>query len=302
MSDEVFLGVAFTSGTEEVVIPFFDRGLPVEYELTRSIRVVSRSGRKKVGILNTDAKLMGGMDMRSFNQTPEWSIVTELKKQYDVSSVSPDAPIASDLDVLLVAQPSSLSQKQIDSLTDYVRKGGATLLFLDPFPFDNPSLSPELPKQPPGGPFGGGQPPEPKGNLRELLDVCGIDWPTTEIVWNAYNPHPKLADLQSTPEIVFIGKGSGARDAFNEEQSASAGLAGDRRRCFPGLLPARSRSARGSSSSRCCRPAPTGGTIAWSDVVQQGFMGISGHQPAAPAYSHGQKLHDGRADHGAASG
>ena len=138
MSDEVFLGVAFTSGTEEVVIPFFDRGLPVEYELTRSIRVVSRSGRKKVGILTTDAKLTGGIDMRTFSQTPEWSIVTELKKQYDVSSVSPDAPIASDLDVLLVAQPSSLTQRQIDTLTDYVRKGGATLLFLDPFPFDNP--------------------------------------------------------------------------------------------------------------------------------------------------------------------
>ena len=79
---------------------------------------------------------MGGMDMRSFSQTPEWSIVTELKKQYDVSSVSPDTPIPSDLDVLLVAQPSSLAQRQIDAVTDYVKKGGATLLFLDPFPYD----------------------------------------------------------------------------------------------------------------------------------------------------------------------
>ena len=300
MSDEVFLGVAFTSGTEEVVIPFFDRGLPVEYELTRSIRVVSRSGRKKVGILTTDAKLMGGMDMRTFNQTPEWSIVTELKKQYDVSSVSPDTPIASDLDVLLVAQPSSLTQKQIDGVTDYVRKGGATLLFLDPFPFDNPSLSPELPKQPPGGPFGGGQPPEPKGNLRELLDLCGIDWPTTEIVWNAYNPHPKLADLQSTPEIVFIGKGSGARDAFNEEQSASAGLQ-EIVTLFPGLFRSKSvgsglefiplladRADRRHASLERRRSARVHGNF--------------GHQPAAPPYSHGQELHACRPDHGAAPG
>ena len=162
MSDEIFLGVAFTSGTEEVVIPFFDRGLPVEYELTRSIRVVSKSGRKKVGILTTDAKLTGGMDMRTFSQTPEWSIVTELKKQYDVSSVSPDTPIATNLDVLLVAQPSSLAQRQIDNLTDYVKKGGATLLFLDPFPYDNPSIAPEVPKQPPGGMFGGGSRRSPR--------------------------------------------------------------------------------------------------------------------------------------------
>jgi ABC-2 type transport system permease protein len=277
MSDEIFLGVAFTSGTEEVVIPFFDRGLPVEYELTRSIRVVSKSGRKKVGILTTDAKLMGGMDMRTFSQTPEWSIVTELKKQYDVSSVSPDTPIASDLDVLLVAQPSSLAQRQIDAVTEYVKKGGATLLFLDPFPYDNPAIAPEVPKQPPGGMFGGGQPPEPKGDLRGLLDACGIDWPTNEIVWNMYNPHPKMADLQATPEIVFIGTGSGATDAFNEEQSASAGLQ-EIVTLFPGLLRSRAVGS-GLEFTPLLRTGPTGGTVAWSDFAQQGFMGFSGVNP-----------------------
>ena len=166
-------------------------------------------------------------------QNPEWSIVTELKKQYDVSSVSPDAPIPSDIDVLLVAQPSSLTQKQIDNLTAYVRKGGPTLLFLDPLPFENLQISPEVPKMPPGGPFGGGPPPEPKGDLRPLLDLLGIEWPTTEIVWNAYNPHPQLADLP--PEVVFVEPGSGAEDAFNPDQVATSGLQ-EVVMLFPGLL------------------------------------------------------------------
>ena len=123
MSAEVFLGVAFTSGLEEVVIPFFDRGLPVEYELTRSIRVVSRSGRKKVGILTTDAKMMGGFDMRSFSQNPEWSIVTELKKQYDVSSVSPDAPIAGGCQ-RPAGRPAVVADPEADRQPDRLREEG----------------------------------------------------------------------------------------------------------------------------------------------------------------------------------
>ena len=108
-----------------MVIPFFDRGLPVEYELTRSIRVVSRSARKKVGILSTDAKMMGGFDTRSFGQTPEWSIVTELKKQYEVSSVAADSPITAELDALIVAQPSSLTQKTDRQPHRVCEEGGA---------------------------------------------------------------------------------------------------------------------------------------------------------------------------------
>ena len=236
MSAEVFLGVAFTSGVEEVVIPFFDRGLPVEYELTRSIRVVSRSGRKKVGILSTDAKLMGGMDMRTFSQTPEWSIVTELKKQYDVSSVSPDTPIPSDVE-RPAGRPAIVADPEADRQPDRLRQEGRRR----PCSSSTPSRStirrsrPSCPRCRRADHSAAVQPPEPKGNLRPLLDLVGLDWPSGEIVWNAYNPHPKLADLQSTPEIVFIGKGSGAADAFNSDQIASAGLQ-EIVAIFPGLL------------------------------------------------------------------
>ncbi|MDO8348834.1 MAG: Gldg family protein, partial [Planctomycetota bacterium] len=51
---QVFLGLVVTCGTEEVVTPFIEQGLPLEYELARSIRVVANSVRKKVGELNTD--------------------------------------------------------------------------------------------------------------------------------------------------------------------------------------------------------------------------------------------------------
>ena len=33
--EEIFLGCAFTSGLEKVVVPFFDKGTPVEYEVIR---------------------------------------------------------------------------------------------------------------------------------------------------------------------------------------------------------------------------------------------------------------------------
>jgi len=283
-STEIFLGVAFTSGLEEVVIPFFDQGLPVEYELTRSIQVVSRAGRKKVGILNTDAKLMGGFDQRSFGQTPEWSIVTELKKQYDVSSVAPDAAIDAELDVLLVAQPSSLTQPQIDNLTAFVKQGGATLLLMDPFPVDNPQIAPEVPKQPAGGPFGGGAPPDQKGDLTELLKLVNVEWPTTQIVWNPYNPHPQLADMP--PEVVFIGHDPYATDAFNPDQPATAGLQ-EVVSLFPGLLRAREGGA-GPEFTPLLRTSDKGGIIEWSEAVEQGFMGVSGINPRRRHVASGQ--------------
>jgi ABC-2 type transport system permease protein len=129
---------------------------------------------------------------------------------------------------------------------------------------------------PPGGPFGGGPPPEPKGNLRAFLDLLGIEWPSADIVWNAYNPHPKL-DLQATPEIVFLGKGSGAQDAFNPQQIASSGLQ-EIVTLFPGLLRPKTGGA-GPEFIPLLRTSTTGGTLLWSEVVQQGFMGISGINP-----------------------
>ncbi len=60
---EVLLGAAVRSGLSKVVIPFFESGVPVEYELVRSINTVAQPRRAKLGIVNTDANFMGGFSM-----------------------------------------------------------------------------------------------------------------------------------------------------------------------------------------------------------------------------------------------
>ena len=267
-SEEIYLGVAFTSGPEEVVVPFLDRGLSVEYELIRSIRVASRVKRKKVGVLATDARMLGGFDFSamSMGQNNEWQVVTELKKQYEVSSVAADTPIPSDLDALIVAQPSSLTQPQIDNLTAYVRHGGATLMFLDPLPLVDPSLSPREPKTPPGGPFGGSPPPTPKGDLKPLLDLLGVNWPDTSIVWQPYNPHPQLPGL--SPEFVFVATASGAADAFGDDR-VSKGLQ-EVVLLFPGHF---RESGATTKLTPLLRTNAAGGTLEWSETVERGLFG-----------------------------
>ena len=63
-TDEIYLGAAFSSGLDRVVIPFIDKGIPVEYELVRSICTVSQQKRRKLGVLKTDAQLFGGFSMQ----------------------------------------------------------------------------------------------------------------------------------------------------------------------------------------------------------------------------------------------
>ncbi len=95
--EEIYMGLAFTSGLEKVVVPFLDRGIPVEYELIRSIRTVAQKERKKVGVLATDARLFGGFNQATMGMSQNEAIIDELEKQYEVKEVRADAPITDDL-------------------------------------------------------------------------------------------------------------------------------------------------------------------------------------------------------------
>ena len=212
---DVFMGVAFTSGAEQQVIPFFDRGLPTEYEVVRTIRVVAGTERQRVGVVDTMVKIFGGQNLASDQQLPQWSVVNELRKQYEVVEVNAEFPIPEDIDALLVALPSSMQTDQMANVAEYIRQGRPAMLLVDPLPAVNPTLSPtEWVGE--GNPFTyppGSARPGPRGDVRQWIRDLGVDWEPTRILWDSYNPHPDLSYMPS--EVVFLGPGNENPETFN---------------------------------------------------------------------------------------
>lgn len=236
---EVLLGAAVRSGLSKVVIPFFESGIPVEYELVRSISTVAQPKRAKLGIVSTDANFMGGFSMAGggFQQIPKQPIVEELEKQYEVEAVDASTPISTtQYDVLFVVQPSSLNPQQLTNLVEVVRAGVPTAIFEDPMPAVYQGIpGTGEPKQAQNNPmFGGGAPPEPKGDMQALWKVLGLSIPmqssmsgiNPDIVWQQYNPHPKLEYLtNANDEWLFILQGTQeGEDYLTKKSPITAGL------------------------------------------------------------------------------
>ncbi len=238
--EEMFMGMAFSSGLDNVVVPFVDMGIPAEYELVRSICTVAHQSRKKLGVVRTDAELFGGFDMQRFTSQPKERIIEELEKQYEVSQVDPSNKIeVGKYDVLMVVQPSSLTTPQLDNLIEAIRQGEPTAIFEDPFPVAISSApGTGQPRRPRGGGnmfTGGGQPPEPKGDIRKLWSTLGVTMVGNDgagemfdanIIWQDYNPYPKVRSVaQITSEWVFVAKDApGADDPLSSKDRITSGL------------------------------------------------------------------------------
>jgi ABC-2 type transport system permease protein len=234
-NEQVILGVGFRCGLEKVSVPFLDYGVPVEYELVRSLTTVAqgeRTRRKKIFVVNTDAQLTGGftVNMMSPQQIPEQAIIGELRKQYTVESLDLTEPLSLDKvksgDVMLVVQPSSLGPQQMANLVNAVKQGVPAAIFEDPLPvvFGYVPGTAEPKRQ-----SGFGAPPQPKGDIRTLWkaigvsalgDIGGVGEPRVNVVWQNYMPYKNL-DLGFGPELVFVRKeqpNDEGKPAFNPEQ------------------------------------------------------------------------------------
>ena len=276
-TQEIFMGVVISSPVDEVVVPVFEAGTPIEYELTRSIRTVANEKRLTVGMLTTDSKVAGGLDMATFRQSPEWRIQTELKKQYKVEQVPADMPIDNKkYDVLMAVCPSSLNAQQMQNLVAYVRQGRPTLVFDDPLPyFDGGGQNaPRLPKPKPGGMFGGmNQPPEQKaedGKLTSLMRVLEIVWDNGQVVFDlaGISLHPEFAS-QISPELVFISSKTGNPSAIHPNSPVTSGLQ-EILTFFPGEI--RQRKESELKFEALLRTSGKSGLLQWEEITKPGGM------------------------------
>ena len=254
--DQIFMSVAVTCGLERVVLPFIDRGTPIEYELVRAICTVEKQKRKRIGVVETDAQVFGRFSMQG--QSPAWQIINDLKRQYEVIQVNPAQPIPprkpaakpgdkeEGFDVLLAVQPSAMGPQECDNLIAAISAGQPAVLFEDPFPFFASDVPGTAQPRRPHNEMAMFQPQQnmQKGNLKRLWEMLGVSFSGSEsndefqpipgeeemlggadqIVFQNYNPYPKRADFPS--EFVFIDNACGGKgfDPFSEKDAISSGL------------------------------------------------------------------------------
>ena len=179
---DLYMGLVCKGDNGQQTIPFLYKGLPVEYEIVRTINAVSGSQNKKtLGVFATDAPVLGtaGMGIMGFNLgggTPAWEFFNELNKQYDVQEVTGGDISPEDYDALVVVQPSTLDNEKMDDLVAAIKSGIPTAIFEDPLPLIQGSVTGtyEPRRNNNSGPEGGSAPE--KGDLNKLWDLLQVNF------------------------------------------------------------------------------------------------------------------------------
>ena len=213
---QVFLGAVVSSGTRTEKIQHFSPGLSVEYELVRAVRTAATAKRVVVGIAKTDLDMLGGFDYGSRQMKQPWQAVEELKKQYEVRSVNMEVAVGDDVAVLLVPQASSLTEKGVQNLHDYIWAGRPALIMEDPMPmFEGPQFGSSQPKAPKQPMMPGQRPPapEPKPDLGPLLGALGVGLQLDQIAWSDFNPSNQFRNVWPRNLVWSYRAKNGIKDA-----------------------------------------------------------------------------------------
>ena len=135
-SQPIFFGLAghAANGGRTSVIPFFmlakERFL--EYDIAKLVYELSTAHKPRVAIYS-GLPIWGDADAEG-NGTPPWTALQQVQQLFDVQRLDSAslAKLGADTTVLVLIQPSGLSEADVKAIDRYVQHGGRLLAFVDP--------------------------------------------------------------------------------------------------------------------------------------------------------------------------
>jgi len=175
--DLVYFGLVGTNTIDgKETIPFFtqEREPYLEYDITSLIYRLSTPKKPVVGVISSLPLESGAGGMAAMMQghAQPYMIYEELSRTYSTKTLDPGSDtIPSDVDVLMVVHPTSLTPAQNYAIDQFVLKGGRALVFVDPMS--------ELASQNQGMGEGGGP---SSSDLPQLFKAWGIGYNAEKVV------------------------------------------------------------------------------------------------------------------------
>jgi ABC-type uncharacterized transport system involved in gliding motility auxiliary subunit len=162
-----YFGLVATNSTDATeVVPFFspDRETFLEYDVTKLIYNLANPKKRVVGLMS-GLPLDGGETDMPMGKRPQkpWMIMSQIREIFEVRDVAQTAAeIPSGIDVLMVVQPTALTEEAAYAIDQYALKGGKVLVFIDPVTETNQFAMLKAPG-------------EGRRRLAKVLESCGLD-------------------------------------------------------------------------------------------------------------------------------
>lgn len=130
LSQNAFMGLVLVDAVDnKQIIPFFpmERQGFLEHDIVEKIYQLHNK-KKMLGLISA-LPVMETQQNASY-LTPQWNIISEIKKFYDIKMIN-TAEDLSSIDVLMIIHPQAFSDELVNGIKKYSDYGGKTLLLLD---------------------------------------------------------------------------------------------------------------------------------------------------------------------------
>ena len=214
--NDIYFGIrAENEHGKESVIAFLqpDKESFLEYELTEMIYRLSQKTVPVIGLMS-ELDMRGGFDMQSGGSLPPWAIYEQLDQLYDVRWVDEQLDeLDADLELLILVQPSALSENSLYLLDQYVMNGGKLIVFTDPKAESKQALSPDMSEDSTSG----------LNVLSKLFDKWGVQYDASEVLIDSvYGLTVSVGE--GRPPVRHLGLLGVQINGFNPNEVATAEL------------------------------------------------------------------------------